>query len=166
MVESNKEVKVSNVLCFGCFLTKVGCWTRLFQFTWFLLSTGTSQLPQEWRSTKVIWFASSPISPSQKTVKRAAATKILWCSVQQLKRQSTIPTGGLGSLPVAHPVSPRQALMNAIQHQHKYKAHWLHPLWHRALCQAPRSDSDYAECRGVRSLCWILRNGEQMGTIR
>lgn len=117
-------------------------------------------------STKMIWFASSPTSPSQMRVQSAAATKIPWCSVQQQKRQSTIPTGGLGSLPVAHPISPRQALMNAIQHQQEHKAHWLHPLWHRASCQAPRSCSDCAECRGVRSLCWILRNGQQMGTIR
>lgn len=50
--------------------------------------------------------------------------------------------------------------------KHEHKAHWLHRLWHRALCQAPHSCSDRAECRRVRSLCWILRNGQQMGTIR
>lgn len=89
MVESNKKVKVCYVLCFGCFLAKGCCWTRLFQFTWFLLSTGTSQLPQEWRSTKVMWFASSLTSPSQTRVQSAAATRS--SDVQCNDRKDRVP---------------------------------------------------------------------------
>lgn len=130
-----------------------------FHDFWFLLGRVSSH-----RSGVQKWFHLHQVLQAQ--VQSAAATEILWCSVQQQRRRSTIPIGGLGSLPVAQPISPRQALMNAIQHQHEHKAHWLHPLWHRALCQAPRSCSGCAECRGMRSLCWILRNGQQMGTIR
>lgn len=119
MVEPNKKVKICYVQCFGCFLAKGFCWARLFHFIWFLLSSGTSQLPQEWRSTKVIWFASSPTIPSQMRIQSAAAIKILW--QQWKKSQKTTEHHSHRKtrlLLVALPIFPSQALMNAIQHQH------------------------------------------------
>lgn len=119
MVESSKKVKICHVQCFGCFLAKGCCWTRLFQLIWFLLSTGMSQLPQEWRSTKVIWFASSPTILNQMRIRSAAAIKILWHAVGK-KSQTTQHHSHRESrlLLVALPIFPSRALMNAIQHQH------------------------------------------------